>query len=84
MTTGAAAAVEVTDLQQSIFNAPLPSAGQSATHGLPSKPSTGADQAMADPGSPGSRGTKRRRDDEDEEEEESDSDVAMEEDSDDE
>lgn len=83
MTTGAAAAVEVTDLQQSIFNAPPPSAGQSAIHGLPSKPSTGSDQAMADPGTPGSRGTKRRRDDEDEEEE-SDSDVAMEEDSDDE
>ncbi len=80
-----AAQVEVTDLQQSIFNAPVPGATTSAaaapaaSHGLPSRP--GGDQAMKDTGSPENRGQKRPRE---EEEEESDSDVAMEEDSDDE
>lgn len=82
-----AAQVEVTDLQQSIFNAPVPgapAAGTStappASSGLPAKP--GVDQVMQDAGSDEGRGTKRPRDDEGEEE--SDSDVAMEEDSDDE
>ncbi|KAL1859013.1 hypothetical protein VTK73DRAFT_7608 [Phialemonium thermophilum] len=82
----AAAAVEVTDLQQSIFNAPVP--GQSAPPAQQApKPSGGAaDQPMRDAGTPESRGTKRPREEEDEkrEEEESDSDVAMEEESDEE
>jgi U2 small nuclear ribonucleoprotein B'' len=67
--------VEQTELQQSIFNAPLP--GAAAV-----KPPTAADHAMKDAGSPESRGQKRNRDDEDEDE--SEEDVAMEEDSDDE
>lgn len=78
-----AAQVEVTDLQQTIFNAPVPgAAAPPAPHGLPSKP-PGVDHAMADASTPDSRGVKRLRE-EKEEEEESDSDVAMEEDSDDE
>ncbi|KAL2255876.1 hypothetical protein VTK26DRAFT_2552 [Humicola hyalothermophila] len=79
-TASSAAQVEVTDLQQSIFNAPVP--GQpsgAAPQGLPSKP-PGADHVMADAGTPESRGVKRPR--EEEEEEESDQDVAMEEESD--
>jgi hypothetical protein len=76
----AAARVEVTDLQQSIFNAPVPGAA-SAAPALPSKP-PGADHVMADAGTPESRGVKRPR--EEEEEEESDQDVAMEEESDEE
>src|SRR5512140_3744947 len=75
-----AAQVEITDLQQSIFNAPVPGTN-APPQGLPSKP--GVDQVMKDAkdaASPESRGTKRPRN----EEEESDSDVAMEEDSDDE
>ena len=72
-----AANVEQTELQQSIFNAPLP--GGSGT-GLPAKPSTTVDHVMKDAGTPESRGQKRGRDSEDESEE----DVAMEEDSDDE
>ncbi|KAK4168559.1 U2 small nuclear ribonucleoprotein B [Cladorrhinum sp. PSN259] len=74
-----AAQVEVTDLQQSIFNAPVPGASNSTTSGLPPKP-PGTDHLMADAGTPESRGTKRPRE---EEQGESDSDVAMEEDSDD-
>ncbi|ROW11208.1 hypothetical protein VMCG_01448 [Cytospora schulzeri] len=67
-----AAAAEMTDLQQSIFNAPLPgSAAATAPSGLPTKPPTNAEEA---------RGQKRPRE---EEEEDEDSDVAMEEDSDD-
>jgi hypothetical protein len=81
-----AARVEITDLQQSIFNAPVPgattAAAPSAAPGLPSKPS-GIDHAMADAGTPESRGTKRPREEEDQAEE-SDSDVAMEEESDEE
>ncbi|KAK3310101.1 uncharacterized protein B0T15DRAFT_387341 [Chaetomium strumarium] len=76
-----AARVEVTDLQQSIFNAPVPGA-PSAAAGLPSKPS-GADHAMTDAGTPESRGVKRPREEEGPEDE-SDQDVAMEEESDDE
>ncbi|KAK1769678.1 hypothetical protein QBC33DRAFT_331298 [Phialemonium atrogriseum] len=88
MTTGATAPVDITDLQQSIFNAPVPRGGSSTTHDLPSRPPAGGDQAMADAGTPESRGMKRPREEneeeEEEEEEESDSDVAMEEDSEDE
>lgn len=72
-----AAQVEVTDLQQSIFNAPVPGAPAA---GIPAKPA-GGDQVMRDAGSPENRGVKRPRE---EQQEESDSDVAMEEDSDDE
>ncbi|KAH6853734.1 hypothetical protein B0I37DRAFT_305855 [Chaetomium sp. MPI-CAGE-AT-0009] len=80
-TAATAARVEVTDLQQSIFNAPVPGAPASAS-GLPSRPS-GADHVMADAGTPESRGVKRPREEE-EEQEGSDQDVAMEEESDDE
>jgi len=75
----AAANVEVTDLQQRIFNAPVPGSA-AATSGLPLKPPSTADQAKTDAATPDGRGQKRGRD----EEEEEDSDVAMEEDSDDE
>ncbi|KAM0329940.1 hypothetical protein ACHAQA_004107 [Verticillium albo-atrum] len=67
-----AAKVEVTSLQQSIFNAPAP--GTAAA-----KPAPGTDTQMEDARSEGGRGQKRTRD----QEEEDDSDVAMEEDSDD-
>ncbi|KAG9253248.1 uncharacterized protein F5Z01DRAFT_159468 [Emericellopsis atlantica] len=76
-----AADVEQTELQQSIFNAPPPGAAAPATtgSGLPAKPAAApADQQMKD-AETDARGQKRTRDDED-----SDSDVAMEEDSDDE
>ena len=73
--------VEVTDLQQSIFNAPVPgSAPAAASRDPAAKPLAAPDHVMKDAGTPESRGTKRPRDEEDEE---SDSDVAMEEDSDD-
>ncbi|KID77119.1 U2 small nuclear ribonucleoprotein B'' [Metarhizium brunneum] len=72
-----AAVVEQTQLQQSIFNAPPP--GSVA----PAKPPAAVDQVMNDAGTPESRGKKRGREDEDEGED-SESDVAMEEDSDDE
>src|SRR4051812_42653181 len=76
-----AADVKVTDLQQQIFNAPVPGAASTAApSGLPPKPPAGGDQVMVDAGTV-DRGTKRTREDEPEE---SDSDVAMEEDSDDE
>ncbi|SPQ18173.1 98ceeef0-2ac6-4293-be16-fee04c23634d [Thermothielavioides terrestris] len=82
-----AARVEVTDLQQSIFNAPVPGSSTTgappAATGLPSKPPGGADHAAADAGTPESRGVKRPREEE-EPEEESDQDVAMEEESDEE
>lgn len=79
--TASAANVEVTELQQSIFNAPVPGSA-AAQSSLPAKPQ-GVDRVMEDAGTPESRGQKRAREDEDEDEEE-DSDVAMEEDSDDE
>ncbi|ROT39800.1 U2 small nuclear ribonucleo protein B [Sodiomyces alkalinus F11] len=63
-----ATSVEVTQLQQSIFNVPAPGTA---------KPAAGADLEMKDANSPEGRGQKRPRD-----EEEEDSDVAMEEDSD--
>ncbi|KAK4199145.1 putative U1 small nuclear ribonucleoprotein A [Triangularia verruculosa] len=74
-----AAQVEVTDLQQSIFNAPVPGASTTVpSRGLPPKPS-GSDQAMPDAGNTESRGTKRPREEEEQkQEEDSDSDVAME------
>ncbi|KAK0748217.1 hypothetical protein B0T21DRAFT_380102 [Apiosordaria backusii] len=74
-----AAQVEVTDLQQSIFNAPLPGASTTVpSRGLPPKPSA-PDHAMPDAGTAESRGTKRPREEEEQkQEEESDSDVAME------
>ncbi|KAJ9142201.1 U2 small nuclear ribonucleoprotein B [Pleurostoma richardsiae] len=79
----AAANVEVTELQHSIFNAPVPgsaaaSAPGAAPTGLPSKPPQ-ADHVMEDAKTPESRGQKRTREEEDEDE---DSDVAMEEESD--
>lgn len=71
--------VEVTELQQSIFNAPVPglapAAAAATSLALPAKP-----QAPA--GAADSRGQKRTRDEE-EEDDDDDSDVAMEEDSDD-
>ncbi|KAI1336411.1 hypothetical protein F5Y15DRAFT_418954 [Xylariaceae sp. FL0016] len=81
-----AANVEMTETQQSIFNAPAPGSAAaalpSAPHGLPAKPSQSTDRAMTDATAPDSRGQKRPRDEE--EDEDSDEDVAMEEDSDDE
>ncbi|KAG7293063.1 hypothetical protein NEMBOFW57_003109 [Staphylotrichum longicolle] len=81
-TASTAARVEVTDLQQSIFNAPVPGAPPPA-RGIPSKP-PGADHVMTDAGTPESRGVKRPREEEEQQEEESDEDVAMEEESDEE
>ncbi|KAG6002687.1 hypothetical protein E4U21_002839 [Claviceps maximensis] len=74
-----AAIVEQTSLQQSIFNAPPPGTATS-------KPPTSADQVMTDAGSSEGRGQKRPReeDDDNNNEEDSESDVAMEEDSDEE
>ncbi|KAI0012890.1 RNA-binding domain-containing protein [Xylariaceae sp. FL0662B] len=76
-----ASSVEMTEAQQSIFNAPAP--GSAPAHALPAKPPQSTDRAVADSKSPDTRGQKRPRDEE-EDEEESDEDVAMEEDSDDE
>ncbi|OLN94345.1 U2 small nuclear ribonucleoprotein B'' [Colletotrichum chlorophyti] len=74
--TAGASNVEVSELQQSIFNAPAPGA---APGSAAAKPSTGGDKPTADAQASDGRGQKRQRD----EEEEEDSDVAMEEDSDD-
>ncbi|KAL7960970.1 hypothetical protein V8C34DRAFT_275269 [Trichoderma compactum] len=73
-TTSGAATVEQTELQQSIFNAPLPGTA-------PEKPTVPAASQAAKNAEDENRGQKRTRD---EEEEESEEDVAMEEDSDDE
>ncbi|KAL7912014.1 hypothetical protein GGI35DRAFT_304101 [Trichoderma velutinum] len=73
-TTAGAATVEQTELQQSIFNAPLPGTA-------PEKPTVPAASQAAKIAEDENRGQKRTRD---EEEEESEEDVAMEEDSDDE
>ncbi|KAI8956790.1 RNA-binding domain-containing protein [Daldinia sp. FL1419] len=85
----AATNVEMTEAQQSIFNAPAPGttttsipATTSTPRDLPAKPTQGSDHTMTDAGGPDVRGQKRTRDEE--EEEDSDEDVAMEEDSDDE
>ncbi|KAI0393471.1 hypothetical protein F5Y17DRAFT_458817 [Xylariaceae sp. FL0594] len=85
----AAAAVEMTETQHSIFNAPAPTSGTpttSAQNNLPPKIVQPEVQTLPTPGvanapSPDTRGQKRPRD---EDEEESDEDVEMEEDSDDE
>ncbi|KAH6689043.1 hypothetical protein F5X68DRAFT_204846, partial [Plectosphaerella plurivora] len=77
---GGAAEVEVTSLQQRIFNAPTSGAPAAApAAGAPAPAKSAGDQTMRDTASPDTRGQKRQRDDEDD----SDSDVAMEEDSDD-
>lgn len=76
--TKGAANVEQTALQQSIFNAPPPASAGAPGTGQAVKPSGSTDQMMKD--ADDARGQKRTRDEEDE----SDSDVAMEEDSDDE
>ncbi|KAI8629285.1 hypothetical protein F5Y19DRAFT_96009 [Xylariaceae sp. FL1651] len=88
---GAPSNVEMTETQQSIFNAPAPTPMSStasitpASHGLPAKPPQGAKSPAINAPSPDTRGQKRARDEEEEEqEEESDEDVAMEEESDDE
>lgn len=70
-----ATTVEQTELQQSIFNAPLPGSALEK----PTVPA--ASQTAKDAEADENRGQKRTRDEEDEESEE---DVAMEEDSDDE
>lgn len=78
-----AAEVEVTDLQNSIFNAPAPGTAAAAkASALPPKPPA-IERTTERADTPESRGQKRPRDDE-EESEDDDSDVAMEEDSDDE
>ncbi|TRX98175.1 hypothetical protein FHL15_000820 [Xylaria flabelliformis] len=83
----AAANVEMTEIQQSIFNAPAPTSSTTSvappSHTLPPKPPQVTNVPIAKVPSPDNRGQKRPRDEE-EEEEESDEDVAMEEDSDDE
>ncbi|KAI1192437.1 hypothetical protein F5X97DRAFT_337555 [Nemania serpens] len=88
----AAADVEMTEIQQSIFNAPAPTSSTTSvgppTHGLPAKPPQVTNMPVTNAPSPDTRGQKRPRDEDEEEEkeeeEESDEDVAMEEDSDDE
>ncbi|CAK7239692.1 MAG: hypothetical protein STHCBS139747_001127 [Sporothrix thermara] len=84
----AAQTVEVTDLQQSIFNAHAPGASTvpaPATSSSTTAANGAAAKTAPPPSEDAARGQKRTRDDEEEEEEdESDSDVAMEEDSDDE
>lgn len=74
--TAGASNVEVTELQQSIFNAPAPGAAPGTTA---AKPAANGDKAMVNTQATDARGQKRLRD----EEEDDDSDVAMEEDSDD-
>ncbi|KAK7924593.1 U2 small nuclear ribonucleoprotein B'' [Apiospora marii] len=80
----AAANVEMSEVQQSIFNAPAPGSAAATApappRGLPTKPPTS--EPSKDISEADARGQKRTRDEE--EEEDSDSDVAMEEDSDDE
>ncbi|KAI1364995.1 hypothetical protein F5Y08DRAFT_339033 [Xylaria arbuscula] len=87
MPGSAAANVEMTEVQQSIFNAPAPTSSTTSaattSHGLPAKPPQAPNVPVANAPSPDSRGQKRPRDEE-EEADESDEDVAMEEDSDDE
>ncbi|KAI0450138.1 hypothetical protein F5B21DRAFT_508484 [Xylaria acuta] len=83
----AATNVEMTEIQQSIFNAPAPTSSTASvaptSHALPPKPPQVTNVPVAKAPSLDTRGQKRPRDEE-EEEEESDEDVAMEEDSDDE
>lgn len=82
--TSANQQAEMTDLQQSIFNAPPPGSAATAPpapSGLPTKPPAAAGQTTASADDAENRGQKRPR--EEEEDEDEDSDVAMEEDSDD-
>lgn len=80
-TPGSSAAnVEMSAVQQSIFNAPAPGSAPAPARGLPAKPP--ASGTKNEPPAE-ARGQKRTRDEEDEDED-SDEDVAMEEDSDDE
>jgi U2 small nuclear ribonucleoprotein B'' len=72
--------VEQTELQQSIFNAPVPGASVATSEAASKPPASGDDETMTDANDAANRGQKRTRDSEDE----SDEDVAMEEDSDDE
>jgi len=87
MPSAAAGEVQATELQQSIFNGP-PSSTLPAIPPPPGtlKPPPAADHVMEDARSPATSvaGQKRRRDEEEEAAEDSESDVAMEEDSDDE
>lgn len=75
---------EMTDLQHSIFNAPvpgsIPAAAPTATSGLPAKPQAAAPASTE---TAENRGQKRQREEDEDEDEDEDSDVAMEEDSDD-
>ncbi|KAK7951865.1 U2 small nuclear ribonucleoprotein B'' [Apiospora aurea] len=83
MPGSAAANVEMSEVQQSIFNAPTPGSAAAtapAPRGLPSKPPTS--EPSNETSGADARGQKRTRDEE--EEDDSDSDVAMEEESDDE
>ncbi|KAI0526110.1 hypothetical protein F5B22DRAFT_642270 [Xylaria bambusicola] len=84
----AAANVEMTEVQQSIFNAPAPTSASATTaptsHSLPAKPPQATNVPAVNAPSPDTRGQKRPRDEEEEEGDDSDEDVAMEEDSDDE
>ncbi|KAI0138370.1 hypothetical protein GGR57DRAFT_69982 [Xylariaceae sp. FL1272] len=86
---GATANVEMSEIQQSIFNAPAPSSSTTAPaalHGLPARPPQPFKPSAAQAPSPDARGQKRQRDEEEEGEgqDDSDEDVAMEEESDDE
>ncbi|KAK6843290.1 hypothetical protein PG990_004790 [Apiospora arundinis] len=84
MPGSAAANVEMSEVQQSIFNAPAPGSAAATApappRGLPARPPTS--ETSKDASGADGRGQKRTRDEE--EEDDSDSDVAMEEDSDDE
>lgn len=75
-TTAGASNIQVTELQQSIFNAPAPG---TAPAPAAAKPAAGGDVPMGNAQTSDARGQKRTRD----EEEDDDSDIAMEEDSDD-
>ena len=76
MPGSSAANVEMTAVQQSIFNAPAPGSAPAPARGLPAKPPASGTQN--EPAAE-ARGQKRTRDEE--EEEDSDEDVAKEEDS---
>ncbi|KAI1435021.1 hypothetical protein GGR50DRAFT_350883 [Xylaria sp. CBS 124048] len=84
----AAATVEMTETQQSIFNAPAPTSYTAPTglppHSLPAKPPQAGNVPVSNVPNVENRGQGQKRSRDEEEEEESDEDVAMEEDSDDE
>ncbi|CAN8099628.1 unnamed protein product [Discula destructiva] len=81
--TATTQAAEMTDVQRSIFNAPVPgsvpAAAPAATSSLPDRPQAAPTNAETAE----NRGQKRPREEDEEEEDDEDSDVAMEEDSDD-